>query len=256
MFFSEEQPKDYIKYETFKNCYHGTLDWKDIVEIGFDKVEEIVKSWEETYKQNEEIRKYNSNLFTEALKVVENFFKECDIDKYRYSSANPFKKLGTSKEWQMVYDKIQKKFKISCMHSKPAFNKITYNKKDITRFYQSYEGISCLNEAKRYFENLYKQDEAKANRFKTILKVAKENNIDLSDCSSEDGMYNVVNEFMKDKFIKENYPHGKEMYLKHGCDYCSTWVVGIHRCSCGNRRMSLIVDGDFIDGFYAYPEPY
>ncbi len=51
----------------------------------------------------------------------------------------------------------------------------------------------------------------------------------------------------------ENYDDGTEMEIKC-CDYCSSWEVGSHRCSCGNRRMSLSIDGDFFNGFYAYGE--
>jgi hypothetical protein len=57
------------------------------------------------------------------------------------------------------------------------------------------------------------------------------------------------------KYIDKNYPNGIELEISC-CSECSTWFVGDHRCSCGNRRMELIVEGDIINGFYAYPEAY
>ena len=39
------------------------------------------------------------------------------------------------------------------------------------------------------------------------------------------------------------------------CDECGTWIVGEHRCTCGNRRVTLASDGDF-EGMYFYAECY
>lgn len=39
------------------------------------------------------------------------------------------------------------------------------------------------------------------------------------------------------------------------CDECGTWVVGDHRCICGNRRVTLTSVGDF-ENMSLYAECY
>lgn len=64
-----------------------------------------------------------------------------------------------------------------------------------------------------------------------------------------------IRQLEKQEYINKNYPNGTEISIKF-CDYCNDWTVGENRCSCGNRRVELIVDGNIIDGFFAYAEPY
>lgn len=74
---------------------------------------------------------------------------------------------------------------------------------------------------------------------------------DLSDAELE----GFINENEREEFIKLNYPAGTEIHIKC-CDDCSSWKVGSHRCSCGNRRIDLMTEGDFYNGFYSYPDAY
>jgi hypothetical protein len=37
---------------------------------------------------------------------------------------------------------------------------------------------------------------------------------------------------------------------------CEGWQVGEHRCDCGNRRVSLITEGDETTGFYTIAVAY
>jgi len=60
-----------------------------------------------------------------------------------------------------------------------------------------------------------------------------------------------VTEKKQEEWVKEHYPKGTEMTVNE-CDYCDTWEVGDRRCSCGNRRVYLTVEGNLLDGFYAH----
>jgi len=88
-----------------------------------------------------------------------------------------------------------------------------------------------------------------------LLQKGKELNLDISNYSSIDLYFSDIESTLKDKWAKEKYTDGIEIYIDC-CDFCSSWTVGEHRCSCGNRRMSLIIEGDSLNGFYAYPEAY
>lgn len=64
-------------------------------------------------------------------------------------------------------------------------------------------------------------------------------------------MIDAVEEIKQAEWVAKNYPEGTE--VEHdSCDECSTWTYDYDRCSCGNRRMYLQVNGNAVDGYYAY----
>jgi hypothetical protein len=64
-----------------------------------------------------------------------------------------------------------------------------------------------------------------------------------------------VTEIEKNAYLAKELKEGDP--IDHSsCDSCSTWYYGEHRCSCGNRRMSLCVEGNILDGFSYYAEAY
>ena len=87
------------------------------------------------------------------------------------------------------------------------------------------------------------------------IEYATLHNINIEDLDTNQ-IIRVVNEYAKSEYLKENVPEGTEIYLKHECSECSTYFMGEHRCSCGNRRICITVEGDIIDGFFYYPEGY
>jgi hypothetical protein len=87
---------------------------------------------------------------------------------------------------------------------------------------------------------------------KIYFEKAIELNIDISKYDKMEDFYRAVNDMAIEKYIEEYYPDGAEVNIKC-CDECSTWIVGEHRCSCGNRRMYLESDGDIVNGLYVYP---
>lgn len=36
--------------------------------------------------------------------------------------------------------------------------------------------------------------------------------------------------------------NGTKLHMKHGCDDCSTYYIGDHRCSCGNQKCYVASD--------------
>lgn len=87
------------------------------------------------------------------------------------------------------------------------------------------------------------------------MELAAKYGINESDYTENAGLIELVTEKAKEEWIKENYADGEP--IDHSCcDECSTWHYGEHRCKCGNRRMSLTVEGNILEGFSAYPEAY
>lgn len=117
-------------------------------------------------------------------------------------------------------------------------------------------------EAKKYFTEIAKikqEEERKIRESKELVEsitYLKEQNISV-DGLTPDGILDLAENHRREKWIAENYPDGSNMTHKC-CDYCSDWTVGERRCSCGNRRMNLVVEkGRYGEtGYYAYAEAY
>lgn len=242
---TEQEPRNYIPYERLSSS------WEEIQKIGYDKAVEIIKSWAEISKQNSEIYKFNSELFNEALKKAIDFFKASGVKWHKTSAYG--KITGKYKEASTFYDSLATMYKIR-PSSSPSLTSVTYKGQRISTC--SGNALETLKSAKFHYEQMIKQEEQRCINLKEALKVAKEQNIDITNCETEVDIFNHVNNEMKEKWENEHYPVGASVYLKHACDECSTWYIGDRRCSCGNRRMSLCIEGDFVSGFYAYPEPY
>lgn len=85
------------------------------------------------------------------------------------------------------------------------------------------------------------------------LTLAEKYGIKPEDYSDNETLFLLVNDKAEEDWRKENFPNGKEVDISC-CSECSSWTVGEHRCSCGNRRMYLDIDGDFFGGFYGFPQ--
>jgi len=55
-------------------------------------------------------------------------------------------------------------------------------------------------------------------------------------------------------FDKE-YEQGDEMHV-NGCTDCETYIVGDHRCACGNRRVEIVAREDLAGNLFFYAESY
>jgi len=132
----------------------------------------------------------------------------------------------------------------------------------------SYEGVinsyqNFIKRADEWKNTLLKNIEVKKQETEKqdlyIRKIAKAQTLaekyNITEYKNNEELISQVNEIMRSEYIKENYPNGTALDIKC-CDSCSTWVVGEHRCSCGNRRIDLTIEGDFFEGFNAYPEAY
>ncbi len=117
---------------------------------------------------------------------------------------------------------------------------------------------SMTAERDSYLKKITESKATKEKEDRQLRKIAKAMELYASlgltePYTTNDELIEMVNEPAQEAWVKDNYPNGDEMMIKC-CDSCSTWTIGDHRCSCGNRRMYLSVDGDFFEGFTAYAE--
>jgi hypothetical protein len=85
------------------------------------------------------------------------------------------------------------------------------------------------------------------------IEYATQHSIDIEDLDTK-SIIRTVEEHAIEAYREEHIPDGTEIRLKSECYECNVYIVGNHRCECGNRRIGVTVEGSILDGFYHYPE--
>lgn len=110
------------------------------------------------------------------------------------------------------------------------------------------ESLAKIEETKKIKE----KEDGYIRKVAKAMSLAEKYNLKPEEYPDNETLFSLVNESAKEEWLKENYPAGIELD-QSACEECSSWIMGEQRCSCGNRRMYLEVEGDFFNGFYAYP---
>jgi ribosomal protein L21 len=233
-------------------------EWDKLLKLSKDEVVALYEQWKEIHKENEEkYRKLNAEKF-EKIHEVSDFLKSKGIDVYKYKTRSIFKEKNGYQAWfsKNIVDVISRKYPY--YHNSIPTAHMTnvevdgvnlYNNSSPTNLVELYDRItwqynSKIKEVKKVDKLLVKS-----------IEYATKYNIDIDDLQHKD-IIDIVSEHAKEEYLKENVPTGSEVYLKHECYECSTYMMGEHRCSCGNRRIYVTVEGDLIEGFYHYPEAH
>jgi hypothetical protein len=106
-----------------------------------------------------------------------------------------------------------------------------------------------LSEIQKTYQEKQKND-VYIRKVALSLEIAKKHNLTYKD---NDDLINQAEEIYREKWCNENYPDGTHID-QSCCENCSSWKIGERRCSCGNRRMYLDIQGNMIDGYYAYAQ--
>jgi len=233
------------------------VNWHKLATMSKEEVLRIQEEWESVKKENEKLRMENIELKNNALKEIKDVLTKYNITIEKYSKANIFKSLGYTAWFKKnIYTPISNKYN-TYPNSIPTMDVGSYEKDGI-KLNINGSPFSIVEGHKRLsadYERAKIKELQKNKLFKASIVYAIENNINTDDLDDQ-SIIRYVNDHAKEKWTEENYPDGTELYLKHACYECSTWIVGERRCSCGNRRIYLEVDGNILDGFDAYPEPY
>jgi len=248
---------DKIVYKKFPNMsLLKSENWHKLAQMDRDEVVNIYNEWIEIDKENMKLKAIAREKEQEILKDIYEVLEKHKIPFRKYG-RNIVKPTGYiawfNKNIKMV---ISNRFPyysqgIPNMHPKTVIKDDI--KLDITcsptTLIEGYDRLS------NQYKNGQSKKYAKNKLFIESVKYATENGIDIEDYD-EKSIIQIVDNHAKGKFLEDNYPDGTEVYLKHVCYECNTWVVGERRCSCGNRRVRLEVEGNLLDGYLAYPEGY
>jgi len=233
-------------------------DWNKLLKMSKKEVIALHEQWKLIDEENKETNKKLYEEKTKKIKEASDFMKSIGIDVFKYKKKGFFTQPNGYQTWfkNNVVDIISKKYPyyssgLPVAHpcKKEVDGIELYCNQSPTTIVELYSKITS-----QY--NLQIKEKNKNNKlFIKSIEYATLHNIDIEDLDTKQ-VIRVVNEYAKNNYLKENVPSGTEVYLKHGCDECTTYIMGEHRCLCGNRRIDIIVEGDIIDGFYHYPEPY
>jgi len=233
-------------------------EWDKLIKLKKEEVIELYEQWKVIKVENDEIHRKQSEEKYQNLNEIVDFLKTKGIDVHKYKTKGFFKDKNGYQAWfkKNVYDVISNKYPYFSTSIPTAhMTKVTvdgielYNNQSPTNIVELYDRIVWQYKSKK--REIEKVDKLLI----ASIKYAAEHEIEIEDLSHKD-IIAMVDEFAKNKYLEENVPEGTEIYLKHACYECSTYIMGEHRCSCGNRRISIEVEGNIIEGYYHYPEAY
>jgi hypothetical protein len=233
-------------------------EWDKLLKLSKEEVVALYEQWKDIEKENRETNTKMYNEKNEKINEVAKYLKSTGIDPYKYKVKGFFKETSGFQAWfkKNIADEISKKYPY--YHNTMPYGhptKVTVNGVELWNN-QSPTTIVELHEKITWQYNSKIREVQKVDKLLVkSIEYATKNGINIEDFEPKD-VISIVSEHAKDQYLKEECPDGTEVYLKHACYECSTYTMGERRCSCGNRRISISVEGDLIDGFYHYPEAY
>ena len=244
------QAKNLIEYKN----QNLLSDWEKLSKMSREEVVSIQKEWNEIYKQNKELASDNLQIKEEIIAGIVEKMKESGIEVYKYKKTKYKLEKNGYVAWfnKNVIDALDHKYK-TFVPSVPKFN---FVKKPV--FGISVTLPSNILYLLEGYDEIIKQlssvkkNEEKSPTLLAALIYAKENGVNIEGLSDAKTI-ETVNEFAGKKYLETECPDGTEVSLDGECDYCDEYTVGESRCSCGNRRIYIELDGNFMTGFFWYP---
>lgn len=233
-------------------------DWGQLLKLSSEEVASLHEQWVDIHSTNkrksiEVVAQFNAKL-AEVVTCMES--QGIEVYNYKRNSIIP-QKTGF-KAWfkNNVVDDLTKKYPSYTRD----FPRLSTGSKEVdgVKLYNNQSPIGIVEfhriltyQYERGIKELRKSDKllVKAVEYSTV------NQLDISGLTPKE-IINNATEDAKNKYVDTHHPNGSEVHLKHECDECSTFIMGSTRCSCGNVRISIVVEGDLLDGFYSYPETY
>lgn len=215
--------------------------------------EDLVKLdaiWKTVKKENQQIFERNCELFEEKIKEIDTYLTQSNIQtKNQNNSYKAWFRNNIYLEVQKEYRKLAPEYPIyNCWDKK-------YNLDSIIEV-QLTNHLYSLVEIKNYLKN---QIESKLkfmpsnNKVSLYKNYAKQHNIELPTISSAVEIIKTVEKVAKERYLKENYPDGTTIDLEGNCSECNEYEVGDSRCSCGNIRVHIEIEGNALTGYFVYP---
>ena len=226
---------------------------EDMLSVSDEELDALMAEWDEVEKQHKMAIQYNRDLLAQAVPQLEAFCKMLGFGTYKKSKYG--KLLGEYKEFKMLRNALEKKIRTWASNDKPSAYEYVLDGE------RRNPGRSCstLKEMVAYARKDKEQKEKMELRLNKLyqesVKFLANKEIEMDGLSVKQ-IISKADGLARDAWIASNFPDGETVDVDDNICECETWTVGDRRCSCGNRRLELSVEGDLSSGFYGYPVPF
>lgn len=244
----------------FKEYENARLinNWEELLKKNKEYIVSLEEEWERIYEENKELARENREKVQEEIEKIVKTLNESGVDVHKYKRVGFIKEVSGFKAWfkNNVVHELEKKYPTdypsiprAFMDEKEVNGVLLYNNVSPVSLVELYDRIS-----RQYKEELRKQKK-NSELFIKSMEYAIKNKMDIEGMDEED-IVKTVHERAKEDFISNELSEGTEIYLNHECDFCTKYIMGEGRCSCGNRRIGISVEGNIVEGFIYYTEAY
>lgn len=246
-----------MTYEKFPHK-ELTRDWEKLMKQDRNFLIELEEQWEEINERNNTLSKEVYKERNEKQKEITTALRSIGVEPGKYDRRSFPPKFKGYKAWfeNNVMKELYAKYPSYGEHVPKGYvgerevnGVLLHNGKSPIGIVELYDNI------KHKYAQLIKKANKEDQLLVASIQYATANEVDIEGLDST-GIVQRVNEVAKDNYREKNFPEGETVELDHQCGMCSEYTVGERRCSCGNRRIYIEVEGDIIGGFYGYPEPF
>jgi hypothetical protein len=228
-----------------------------LLKLARQEVIDLENEWKNTEKENKLIYEFNANLYKSCFGEITAILDKNNV-KYKLQKSIFSKSKKKYETWfDSFVDKGLRQLSGFIPYSYPYCHggEVTidghklYNGKSPTGLLELYDYLTVeLKKAKN-------KEKCNENHFIECVKQAAINNINILNLTKEE-IIDKVEAFLKNEYMKSNYPDGKTINIDDNYCECETFTIGNNRCSCGHRRIGHWVNGNCLNGYYLTVEPY
>lgn len=261
---TEKKVFDFIKLPGTKTPYMPMRDvrisenWELLMSKTREEVEELLKEWEKADEHNKVVQGEVMEAYKEKMEEVQAFFKGLGIEIFKYKKKGYFTEKNGYVAW---FEKnVHQPIKAYYPTSRPQYSPYGHMGRKLVQGVEVSNGQSPTPLLELYDRLSHQIKRAKEKEGKDLelytksVIYATEARLDVEGLSVKE-VIGMVDEHAKESYLKEHFPTGK-VIDHNACEYCSEYTMGERRCNCGNRRISVYVEGDIMNGFYEVVEPY
>lgn len=221
---------------------------EDVLGMPDADLEYIEDMWDSVRKHNADVSRENRLLLKQATNIIVGMFNSIDMPVYKKSLHG--KVIGEYKEFKAIKKRIEEIFGYE-RWTRPSPHEIMVNGERVRSNYSPVTLLQLVKLGRHHKEKKNKRDEEYIASIKYLLSNGVDVDVNSDRCEIISDAYDLYTS----KLREEEYPDGMELDIDI-CDECNVWIVGEHRCSCGNIRVELVSEGNIVDGIYFYPSRY
>lgn len=215
--------------------------------MSLEDVQAIEGNIKTTKEHNAQIRKENREAFSLVIRDLKKIIAAIGMS---FDVQTKTRGTKVAPEFSKTYEAISARY----MTPEPYNTSAHECKLPDGSVYRSYVSPVTLTQLWKQAHDRYRATEERkkvdAEYFKKAMEWCVQHNY-IAQADNDIAFIKEVTEEAKRCWLEENYPPGTQVGISF-CDDCTTYEMGEHRCSCGNVRVYVEVEG-MLGNFYAVP---